>query len=162
MLATQTRTDEHTVQVTRTFHAGQQALFRAWTDPQALVKWFGPKGVQTTDAVVDLRVGGAYRIVMRKPEGETIEHMGAYREIVAPEKLVFTWLLKNQACEGSENEDAETLVTLYFRRLSEHETELTLLHENLPGEKARAGHEFGWNSSFECLDLHLESAKSGD
>ena len=155
MLATQTQPAEHTVQIRKTFHAGQQALFRAWTDPQALMKWFGPKGVQTTIADVDLSVGGAYRIVMLDPDGNTIEHGGEYREIKNPDKLVFTWVLRNQACEGSANEDAETLVTLHFRRLSEHTTELTLLHEYLPSEKARAGHEFGWNSSLECLDRHI-------
>ncbi len=140
--------------IKRTIKSSPQRLFRAWTQADELLKWFGPEGVSTETAEVDLRVGGAYRLVLRLPDGNTVAHHGHYREIRPAEKLVFTWILENQACDGSRGEDCETLVTVHFEDRGSA-TELTITHEFLPSEKARNNHEFGWNGCLDSLEQLL-------
>jgi uncharacterized protein YndB with AHSA1/START domain len=65
-------------------------VFKAWTEPAHLARWWGPKGFTNPICEVDLRVGGAWRIVMRAPNGAEYPGGGVYREIVKPERLVFT------------------------------------------------------------------------
>jgi uncharacterized protein YndB with AHSA1/START domain len=67
-----------------------EKIFRAWTEPEKITRWFGPEQVEVLDAETDARVGGPYRIVMRSPDGERHEVSGTYREVVPNEKLVFT------------------------------------------------------------------------
>ena len=140
--------------IRHTFNATPERLFRAWTEPGELVKWFGPEGVVTEVAEVDLCIGGAYRMVMRTPAGDVVVHHGVYREIQPNQKLVFTWILDGQHCEGSEDENCETVVTIYFNE-REGATELVIIHDFLPTQKARDNHEFGWNGCLECLGLLL-------
>jgi uncharacterized protein YndB with AHSA1/START domain len=73
---------------TRVFDAPRELVFRAWTDPKALVKWWGPNGFTTTSQEFDLRPGGAWRLVMHGPDGT--DYPGEFRfvEIAGPERLV--------------------------------------------------------------------------
>ncbi len=136
------------------FNATPERLFRAWTDADELVKWFGPEGVTLDFAEVDLRVGGAYRLALRPPQGDVFFHHGVYREILPNAKLVFTWILEGQLCEGSEDESCETVVTIYFND-SDGATQLVIIHDFLPTEKARDNHGFGWNGCLESLENML-------
>jgi len=162
VLAEETVAEGEVLEVQRRFSVGRDALFHAWTDPEALQAWFGPKGVETRRVEVDLRVGGKFHIEMVTPDGGVIVHHGLYEEIVPSEKLVFTWLLQDQVCEGSAGEHAETRVTIRFGIVDGDTTELLLLHEGLPTQKARDGHAFGWNSCFDCLDRHVVSVAPGE
>jgi len=129
--------------LTRTFAAPREKVFRAWSDPNALNRWFGPVGYSTPRAEVDLRVGGQYRLGMRKlPDGDIFYLTGAYREVRPPEKLVYTWRWE------SEPELGETLVTVEFRDRG-NSTDVVVAHELFPTETARDDHDKGWNS---CLD----------
>ncbi|MDJ0782089.1 MAG: SRPBCC domain-containing protein [Desulfosarcinaceae bacterium] len=150
MNTTTTEVEAHTLTISRDFPADRKRMFQAWTDPEMLTRWFGPPGVTTLEAAVDLRAGGEYRLTMREPGGEIIVHGGVYREIVPPEKLVFTWVLAGQACEGSAGFHAETVVTLTFAAL-EKGTRLTLTHEFLPTEISRTAHAAGWEGSLTRL-----------
>ncbi len=76
--------------ITRTFAAPRERVFQAWTDPEELKKWWGPDGYTTPSAEVDLKVGGSYRFAMKPPGGEVFFLSGEYREVRAPEKLVYT------------------------------------------------------------------------
>jgi uncharacterized protein YndB with AHSA1/START domain len=76
--------------LTRIIGATRARLFDAWTDPRQLAQWWGPRGFTCPVCTVDLRPGGAYRIVMRSADGADYPLKGVYREIVRPEKLVFT------------------------------------------------------------------------
>ena len=136
--------------VSREFNAPCANVFKAWTDPETLKKWFGPHGVTAQSANIDLKVGGDYQITMRLPEGDVVIHRGQYRHIEPPHKLVFTWILEGQACEGSDGESAETLVTIEFKDMGET-TRVELTHEFLPSEKSKEGHAMGWNGSLERL-----------
>jgi len=140
--------------IRRTFNATPERLFRAWTQAEELLKWFGPEGVVTEAAEVDLRVGGAYRVTMRMSSGSVVEHYGVYREILPNQKLVFTWMLDGQHRQGSDEENCETIVTVYFNE-SDGATELVVIHDFLPSQNARDNHEFGWNGCLASLEQLL-------
>lgn len=80
----------HELVLTRLIDAPREKLFRCWTEPELLKRWFAPLPVSTTVAEVDLRVGGANRIVMRGPDGNEIDLPGTYLEVIPDRKLVFT------------------------------------------------------------------------
>jgi uncharacterized protein YndB with AHSA1/START domain len=134
------------LRLTRRFKAPREAVFRAFTDPVALAKWFGPEGVQVTNVEVDLRSGGTYSMVFGEEDGESHGLSGVYREISPPERLVMTW-----AWDHGDMAGVETLVTIEFA-VAGAETELTLTHEKLPSRNALDMHTQGWTSTFNCLD----------
>ena len=68
-----------------------EAVFRLWTDAGLLKKWWGPPGVTCTEAEIDLRVGGSYRIANQLPTGATIWIHGQYEEIDRPRLLRYSW-----------------------------------------------------------------------
>lgn len=142
----------------RVFHAPIEKVFEAWTNAEVLARWFGPAGFIVKTAEIDLKIGGKYLIVLQPPDGGVITHFGEYVEITPPTRLVFTWVLQNQTCQGSVNQCAETLVTLDFKRIVES-TEVRLSHERLPSKEAYDGHGFGWASSFDCLETCLINQK---
>ncbi len=142
---------ETVLRLQRTFAAPREKVFRAWTDPEELKKWCGPRGRTTPLAEIDLQAGGKYRIGMKEPEGEVFYVTGAYREVRPPERLVFTWLW-----EEDDMGTGETLVTVEFRAQG-NSTEVTLTHELFPNQAARDRHEWGWGSSLDRLATELES-----
>ena len=81
---------QHELVLTRLIDAPRHAVYRCWTEPALLKKWFAPVPYTTPVAEVDLRVGGANLIIMRSPEGQEIPCPGTYLEVVPDEKLVFT------------------------------------------------------------------------
>jgi len=70
-----------------------QFLWRGWTNPELLKKWFTPAPWKTVDCEIDLRPGGKFRTAMRGPEGQEFDNVGCYLEIVPDEKLVWTGAL---------------------------------------------------------------------
>lgn len=79
-----------TIVMTRLFDAPRGLVFEAITRPEHLVRWWGPRRTQLVTCEVDLRPGGAYRYVLRMPDGREAPFSGTYREIVPPSRLVFT------------------------------------------------------------------------
>lgn len=129
--------------VTRVFDAPRDRVFKAWTDPEQRVKWFGPTGFTATIIENDVRPGGAYDFHMRGPNYD--EHWrGVYREVITPERLVFTWGPWLRASTG------DTLVTVTFEDLG-GKTRLTLRHATFPTEAMRDDHARGWNSTLDRL-----------
>jgi len=76
--------------ITRTFDAPRELVWQAWTEPDRLMRWWGPKGFTAPVCTVDLRVGGRYLSCMRSPEGQDYWSTGVYQELVAPARLVYT------------------------------------------------------------------------
>ncbi|MCZ6491166.1 MAG: SRPBCC domain-containing protein [Acidobacteria bacterium] len=143
-MATPQAAPKTTLTLRRTFQAPREKVFHAWTDPETLKKWWGPEGYETPEAEVDLRVGGRYRLGMRKlPDGEVFFLGGTFREISPPERLVYTW-----SWEQASMDVGETLVTVEFREAGQS-TEVVLKHELFPNEETREHHNQGWNG---CLD----------
>lgn len=135
--------------LTRRFAAPRAAVFRAWTDPEALAQWFGPKGVSLRTVKIDLRPGGSYSLEMYDADG-VYPLSGVYREIMPPERLVFTWVWGHGEYDG-----VEMLVTLDLAETDDGGTLLTLTHERIPSQPARAQHEQGWASTLDCLAEHI-------
>lgn len=81
---------EREIELTRVYDAPRELVFRAWTDPKHVARWWGPEHFTNPVCEVDARVGGKLRIVMRAPDGNDYPLRGVFREVVAPERLVFT------------------------------------------------------------------------
>jgi uncharacterized protein YndB with AHSA1/START domain len=76
--------------ITRVFDAPRALVFRAWTDPEHLPHWLGPKGFTNTTVSIDVRPGGMWRFIMHGPDGAAFPNRIVYDEIVPPERLVYT------------------------------------------------------------------------
>lgn len=133
----------------RVFDAPREAVFRAWTAPAEIVKWWGPDGCTAPVCDVDLRPGGAWRTCILSSDGK--EHFvgGVYTEIEPPEKLTFTWAWETDGVPGHE---MVVSVELHDR---EGSTELVLTQTRFESPKSRADHEAGWSSSLDCLNRIL-------
>ena len=143
---------ETKLQIRKTFSASREELFKAWTQPEVLKRWFGPgDNCRIPVAEVDLRVNGRYRIRIDS-EGGSHQVTGVYREITSPEKLVFTWFWE----EGG-MDIGETLVTVEFRETGDSNTEVVLTHELLPNELARNNHREGWEGTLSRLARATQS-----
>ena len=136
--------------LTRSYPVAPEKVWRAWTDPQALGRWWGPGGDQPVSvAQLDVRIGGRFRIVFGGPEGKDHEVQGVYQEVVPNRKLVFTWTWPNSTPER------ESLVTIEFKAAGRG-TELAFLHEQLFDAKVRDDHQRGWSESFAKLEHFLQ------
>jgi uncharacterized protein YndB with AHSA1/START domain len=136
---------ETTLQVKRTFASPREMVFRAWTEPAELARWFAPSDDYSTIVPeLDLRVGGKYRLEMHHKKGNVHKLAGTYREIKPPEKVVFTWKWEQDPSA------LETLVTVEFRDLGKS-TEITVTHEQFPNAVERDKHNQGWTGCLERL-----------
>ncbi|HYI93459.1 MAG TPA: SRPBCC family protein [Bryobacteraceae bacterium] len=79
---------EREIQMTRVFDAPRHLVFEAFSKPELLKRWFGPRGWSLVVCEVDLKVGGGFRFVLRGPDGRDMGMRGVYREIVRPERSV--------------------------------------------------------------------------
>lgn len=138
--------DHGTLVLRRRFRAPREQVFRAWTVPEALVKWWGPGGFTVPLCEMDVREGGAWRTCMRSPDGNDYCVGGVYREIARPQRLVFTW-----AWEQGDPAGHETLVTVEFNEVADG-TEIVLTHSGFASAEQRDQHNQGWSSSLDdCL-----------
>ena len=104
-----TTPSDREIAMARTFNAPRELVFKAWTTPDLLKRWlYGPEDWRLMDCEIDLKVGGAIRWVWRHQDGESMGLRGVYREIIPPDKLVFTEIFDDNWTGG------ETLVTITF------------------------------------------------
>jgi uncharacterized protein YndB with AHSA1/START domain len=138
--------------LTRVIDAPRPLVFKAWTDPEQIARWWGPEGFVTIDYDMDIRPGGAYRFTMRSPEGSEHRKRGVYREIVKPERIVFTFAW----AEPDGGLGHETLITVTFEE-DGTKTKITL-HQGVFHTVAWCDdHRVGWTS---CLERFAEYMKS--
>lgn len=139
----------------RVFDAPRELVWRAWTNPEVLVLWLGPVEWPAVSATQDLRVGGAWRACLRSPEtGEDLWQGGVYREVVPPERLVFTFKWDESHEDGP---PVDTVVTLVLTETADGRTRMDFTHEGLKSERSLTGHKHGWTSTFDRLDAYLET-----
>lgn len=133
------------LKLTRTIPAPQDKVFDAWLDPKVMAIFLCPGEGTTSKVSNDPVVGGRYDILMEGGvHGEGIPHWGEYRVITPPDRLEFTW--------NSPHAEPDSIVSLDFRTV-EGGTEVTLIHDRFPSDGARDGHEKGWTSILEKLEL---------
>jgi uncharacterized protein YndB with AHSA1/START domain len=142
--------DGRTLRIERTFQAPAEAVFDAWTSEEVLLRWWHVEhDWDTTEAVVDLRVGGVVRVVMRDP-GKDAEYGGGgtYTEIERPTRLAFTWTW--------DGDTRRTLVEVDFEE-SDGITTVSFTHSGLWDEEAVRSHQDGWCKLFGNLERTLET-----
>jgi uncharacterized protein YndB with AHSA1/START domain len=80
---------EREIAATREFNAPRELVFKVWTEPQHIGKWWGPTGFSTTTHEMDVRTGGVWRFVMHGPDGTDYDNEITYVEVTPPERLVY-------------------------------------------------------------------------
>jgi uncharacterized protein YndB with AHSA1/START domain len=158
--------------ISRTFDAPRELVFKAWTERERLMQWFGPKGFAMTSARLDLRPGGNFHYCLRSPDGKEMWGKFVYREIVAPERIV--WVNSFSDKDGNmarhpmmPNWPAEMLSTARFTE-NAGKTTVTInwlplnptVEERNVFETMRSRMNEGWTGTFEQLEKYLTETKS--
>ncbi len=136
------------------FRATAERMFAAWTTPSDIKQWFGPGPGHLDEVDVDLREGGSWRFLYGMKDGQSNELAGAYQKIVAPRKLVFSWIHTRAFEDGRAESTAESKVTVTFDE-REDGTLVRLIHESIESEDGRLGVGGGWNGSFVRLETAI-------
>ena len=135
-------TDATTLRIERAYQAPAQAVFDAWTSEEVLRRWFHAEhDWDTPEAAVDLRPGGAVRVVMRNPRTGV--------EIDPPTRLAFTWIWDGGT--------TRQLIELDFEE-ADGVTTVRFTHSGLLNEEAIRSHDYGWNRAFDNLERTLQAA----
>jgi uncharacterized protein YndB with AHSA1/START domain len=127
--------------LTRVFNAPRRLVFEVWTKAEHVSRWFAPAPLTMPRCEVDFRPGGTFRFAMRAPDGTEFPFDGAFREIVVPERIVFT---------GNVHEGNATVTTISF---VEHDGKTTLtVHQTYTFESdATRGAKEGWTLTLNQL-----------
>jgi len=144
------RAERPEMTIVRVFDAPRRLVWRAWTEPQHLAQWFGPKGFSNPVCEADVRPGGTLRITMQGPDGTLYPMVAVYEEVIEPERLVWT-----TSVEHGDNVSFEIRqVTTFTER--DGKTELTLeafvLRSTPESADALGGMEVGWSQSLDKLE----------
>jgi uncharacterized protein YndB with AHSA1/START domain len=150
---------EREIQMSRVFDAPREVVFRAWTEADALKRWWGPQGHTMTHCTVDLRPGGAWHYCFRSEEGQESWGKATYREIVAPKRLVYADVFSD--AEG--NELSEPMVMTFTFEDADGKTLLTgrtlFTSTEHRDQILSFGVEQGMNSTLDCLDEYLATVE---
>lgn len=145
------------VLLTRRFNAPRALVFQAYTEPEHIPHWWGPRGVTTVVETMDVRPGGSWRWIQHHPDGATYAFYGEYREVVPPERLVYTFefagfpgLVMKDTLTFAE-QDGTTLLTVVSRFTSVEDRDAMV----------ESGLEGGGAEMWERLAEHLEHLKEG-
>ncbi len=143
-------TDTLTLRMERTYDAPAAAVFDAWTSEEVMRRWWHVEhDWETTEAQVDLRVGGAVRVLMRDPHKD-VEHGGGgiYTEIDPPRRLAFTWVWDD------DDDKVEQLLELEFEE-TDGVTTMRFTHSGIWDADLRKSFEGGWGGCFDNLERAL-------
>jgi uncharacterized protein YndB with AHSA1/START domain len=159
------KTCQDGIVITRTFHASRDLVWRAWTEPEFVKQWWGPKDYTSPSCTIDLRVGGVYLCCMRSPEGKDFWSTGTYREIKKPERIVCTDSFADEKGNVvpatwygmSPDFPLEMLLTVTFE-VHPGMTRLTLQHAGIPTGEMRDLTRAGWNESLDKFEGVLGQA----
>ena len=144
------------IQMTRVFDAPRDLVFEAHTSAEHISKWWGPRKYEVVSAEYDFRPGGKWRILHRGPEGDEHGFRGEFREIVQPERIVWTF----------EYEGAPGQIAVETMTLGEHDGKTTLtVHSDAGSKEARdavleSGMQEGAAETYDRLDEHLETLRA--
>lgn len=158
--------------ISRVFNAPRELVWRAWTEREQLMQWFGPSGFTMPHAKLDLRPGGVFHYGLRSPNGQEMWGKWTFREIVAPKRLVMVtcfsdaqggivpapmidnWPLEALSTTTFEEHDGKTTITLRWAPLNATASQcqtFAKMHDSM---------RQGWGGTFEQLDSYLAKANS--
>ncbi len=167
MTAISAKTAEKPFVISRTFDAPRELVWKAWTERERLMQWFGPKGSTMPVAKMDFRPGGFFHSCLRTPDGHEMWGKFIYREIAAPERLVYvqhfcdreggitrhplspTWPLQMLTTVTFVEQGGRTLLTVRWMPLNPTEEERKTF------DSAHEGMRQGWCGSFDQLGDYL-------
>jgi uncharacterized protein YndB with AHSA1/START domain len=150
--------DDETLILKRMLNAPQELAFKAWTSAEHIQQWMRPEpGMVVPLASMDLRVGGRFRIQMKMPDGEFFTAAGEFKEVKAPERLVYTWDWEKDGsgAEFGELEGKQSLITVEFLKRGER-TEMVLMHTRFTSVESRDSHARGWGKITESFAAFVE------
>ena len=154
--------------LSRTFDAPRELVWKAFTDPERLKHWWGPKGFTARVAKMDFRVGGSYHYCLRSPDGHDMWGKFVYREIVAPERIVFVncfsdekggvtrhpmhkvWPLEMLSTFTFTEHKGKTTFTIQWTPLNATESERKTFSDGM------AGMNQGWTGTLDQLTAYLK------
>ena len=150
-------TSDEEMVIERVFDAPRELVYRAWTEPEHLAKWWGPEGMSVVTTEHNFTVGGLWRFEMGPSGGGGGMPMKSiYREIVPLERIVTEETMEK--IEGRDTPEEMMTVTVTFEDQGE-KTKMTMriLHASaeLRKKSEEIGIQFGWGSCFDCLDRYL-------
>ena len=152
---TEAEVANRTLVVERVFRAPPDKVFRAWTDPMELVRWWGPEGMTIPEVELDVQPGGAWRTVMANDDGMALTVSGVFREISPPQRLVMTWGWHQE--DGGRGHETEIVVT--FEDVPEG-TRLKLVQSVFESVEQRDSHGMGWESTLNGLERLIGQGKT--
>jgi uncharacterized protein YndB with AHSA1/START domain len=150
-----TTPSDREIMMTRVFDAPRDLVFEAHSSAEHMKNWWGPRKYEVVSAEVDFRPGGKWRIVHRGPDGEEYGFHGEFREIVRPERIVWTF----------EFEGAPGQVAIETLTLEEHDGKTTLTASSIAGSREErdavleSGMVEGATETYERLEEYLETLK---
>jgi uncharacterized protein YndB with AHSA1/START domain len=150
--------DDATLILKRMLNAPQEQAFKVWTSAEHIQQWMRPEpGMVVPLASMDLWVGGKYRIQMKMPDGEFFTAVGEFKEVKAPERLVYTWDWEKDGsgAEFGEVEGKPSLVTVEFLKRGER-TEMVLTQSQFATVESRDSHARGWGKLVACFQNFVE------
>lgn len=145
---------EREIVLTRVLKAPRELVWAAWTEPEHMMQWWGPRAYSCPKAEIDLRPGGKMLMVMRGPDGADMPCAGEVVEVKAPERLVFKTyvdgpdgkrLLEGLNTVTLTEQDGKTVMTLVAKAKAMQKMAIPML----------AGMEMGWTQSLEKMEAHL-------
>ena len=162
-LMTPTKTALQELVIERIFDAPRERVWKAWTDPAQMLRWWGPEKFTAPVIKIDFRVGGKSLSCMRSPEGQDYWSTGTYREIVPLQKIVTTDSFADEKGNVvgadyygmSPDFPRELLVTVTFEDLG-GKTKQTLRHAGFPPGEHLENARSGWSTSFDKLARSLK------
>lgn len=162
--------------ITRVFNAPRHLVFQVWTQPEHFCRWLGPKDFTTRFCQMEVRSGGSYRACIRSPQGTDHWMQGIYREIIAPERLIFTFAWEDETGHPKH----QTLIAITLTDQTDQidqtdQTDKTQTHKTQPDKtqsnktlmnfrqalfetvESRDSHRSGWSECFDRLADYLDN-----
>ena len=136
--------EDPSLTLVRRLKAPLARVYAAWTEPEQMVRWWGPDAGPVLSVETDVRPGGRFRVVFRTMDGEEHDCRGVYREVEPERRLVFTWQWVSMP-------ERESLVTVDLHPIPDG-TELTLTHAQFHNEATRDSHRDGWSGALDKLE----------
>jgi uncharacterized protein YndB with AHSA1/START domain len=130
-------TADREIYASRLFDAPRERVFQLWTDPQHVIKWWGPRGFTTTIHAMDVRPGGEWRFILHGPDGTDYKNRIVYIEVVPPERLVY------KHAGEEEDEPVKFLVTVTFAAEASRTRLTTRMVFDTPEDRTLVAEKYG-------------------
>ncbi|MFA6094415.1 MAG: SRPBCC domain-containing protein [Candidatus Paceibacterota bacterium] len=151
-------TPENEIFITREFDAPREVVWKAWSDPEIIKKWHGPKNFTAPHIKNDFKIGGKSLYCMRGPDGKEYWSTGTYKKIVPPSKIIVTDSFADEkgnvvpgSYYGMNKFPLELLATITFEEIEGNKTKMSLRHAGVPKGQMSDLTKQGWNESFDKL-----------